>query len=72
VTGSRDNTAKLWDAETGKEILTLTGHSQEVTIVAFSPDGRSILTGSRDGTLIVWLTDEWNREAPPNRMHAQR
>jgi WD40 repeat protein len=55
LTGSDDYTAKLWDAENGKEILTLKGHDQEVTSVAFSDDGLYALTGSRDGTAIVWL-----------------
>src|SRR6187397_2160189 len=40
LTGSRDKTAKLWDAETGKEIRSFAGHSAEVYGVAFSPDGR--------------------------------
>jgi WD40 repeat protein len=43
--------------------LTLTGHTQEITTVAIAPDGRSILTGSRDGTAIVWLSIPW--QAPP-------
>jgi WD40 repeat protein len=59
LTGSRDNSAKLWDAETGKEILSLPGHTQEVTSVAFSPDGLSVLTSSRDGTAIIWLAKDW-------------
>ena len=59
ITGSKDITAKLWDPATGKEILTLTGHTEEITTVAVSPDGNSLLTGSRDGTAIVWLTSPW-------------
>ena len=42
------------------EILTLTGHSREVTSVAYSPDGRTIITGSRDGRAILGLTVEWD------------
>ena len=45
VTGSRDNTAKLWELRGGKELMTLKGHSQEVTAVDFSSDGENILTG---------------------------
>ena len=38
-----------------KEVLTLKGHGRQVTSVTFSPDGVLALTGSRDGTAIVWL-----------------
>ncbi|HTI50264.1 MAG TPA: WD40 repeat domain-containing protein, partial [Planctomycetaceae bacterium] len=47
-----------------KEILTLKGHSQEVTCVNASPSGRYLLTGSRDGTALVWLAVEWPEKAP--------
>ncbi|MCH7919763.1 MAG: hypothetical protein IIC50_17475 [Planctomycetes bacterium] len=50
LTGSRDETAKLWDAETGQEIRTFLGHTGWVFSVAFSPDGTRVLTGSRDHT----------------------
>ncbi len=58
ITGSRDDTAIIWDADTGKELLTLRGHTQDVTSARFSDDGREVLTGSRDGTAILWLTDK--------------
>ncbi len=54
VTGSLDATAKVWDAQSGKELLTLKGHSSSVMSVAFSPDGTRIVTGSTDGTAKVW------------------
>jgi len=47
----------------GKEILSLRHHDQAVTSVAFSPDGRSILTASLDGTAVLWIADEWQH--PP-------
>ena len=50
---------------TGKEILTLKKHSQEVTCVNVSMSGRYVLTSSRDGTAVVWLTDDWTK-APKN------
>jgi WD40 repeat protein/serine/threonine protein kinase len=46
--------AKVWDAATGQEILTLKGHARWVTSVAFSPDGKRIVTGSADQTARVW------------------
>jgi len=59
LTGSEDYSAILWDAKTGQEVLTLKGHAQEVTSVAFAPDGKSVLTGSQDGTAVLWLTTDW-------------
>ncbi|MGE5194834.1 MAG: protein kinase domain-containing protein [Deltaproteobacteria bacterium] len=63
LTGSQDTTAKLWDALTGKEILTLKRHSQEVTCVNASTSGRYVITSSRDGTAVVWLTEDWTKES---------
>ena len=40
ATGSWDRTVKIWEAATGKELLTLTGHTSYVYTVAFSPDGK--------------------------------
>ena len=54
VTASRDRTAKLWDAETGREILTLTSPSGDVSSAAFSPDLKRVVIGSANGTAEVW------------------
>ena len=54
VTGSWDGTAKVWDAASGKELLTFAGHRTEVSSVAVSPDGQRIVTGSHDKTAKVW------------------
>ena len=45
---TKTSTAKVWDAATGQELLSLKGHTGPVTSVAFSPDGQRILTGSGD------------------------
>ena len=54
VTGSADNSARVWDSETGQELFPLTGHSDSVRSVAFSSDGQRIVTGSWDRTIRVW------------------
>ncbi len=52
--------ARMWDAETGAELFSLKGHTGLLTSVAFSPDGRRLVTGSWDHTAKVWdaLTGE--------------
>ena len=54
VTWSSDNTARIWDAATAKEIAVLRGHKEWVSSAAFSPDGSRIVTGSRDNTARIW------------------
>ncbi|MEJ2118418.1 MAG: hypothetical protein P8Y36_11230 [Alphaproteobacteria bacterium] len=54
ITGSADYSLKLWDVASGKELSTLTGHSDTVQSVAFSPNGRTALSGSWDKTLKLW------------------
>jgi WD40 repeat protein len=49
-----DNTLKLWEVATGQCLRTFTGHTDAVTSVCLSTDGRFALSGSRDGTLKLW------------------
>ena len=50
-------TVRLWDADTGAQISTLTGHRGLVTSVAFNPDGSELASVSGDGTVRVWSLD---------------
>jgi WD40 repeat protein len=50
VTTSWDNTARVWDAETGREIAALIGHADVVFTAAFSGDGTDAL-GAPLGTM---------------------
>ena len=55
ASGSSDKTVRLWDAETGKNIIILEGHTGRVNSVMFSPDGTKLVSGSRkDGTVRLW------------------
>jgi hypothetical protein len=54
VTGGSDNTLRLWEIETGKELRVFRGHSEAIRRLAISADGRQILSGSKDGTVRLW------------------
>jgi WD40 repeat protein len=49
-----DAKVKIWDTESGLELLTLAGHTSWIWTMSFSPDGRRILSGSRDRTIRIW------------------
>ena len=54
VTGSDDNTARVWNARDGETIAVLKGHASQVYGVAVSPDGKTIATASADNTARLW------------------
>src|SRR5688572_10858448 len=53
VGGARDNTVRIWEVQSGREIRTLRGHVLPVGGVAFSADGRTLTSASGDAVK-VW------------------
>ena len=50
----RPGEVKLWDVKSAGERAVLQGHRAAVLVVAFSPDGQALASGSTDGTVKVW------------------
>src|SRR5262249_44767049 len=49
-----ERVARVHDADTGAEVHVLRGHGDQVNSVAFSPDGKRLVTASWDGTARLW------------------
>lgn len=54
VSGSEDDSAKLWSLETGAEVGSLTGHKDSVTAVEFNRSASKLATGDLSGVVKIW------------------
>ena len=62
ASGSADHTIKLWDVESGRDLLTLQGHDLAVTSVTFFAESDRLASVGLDGKVISWAL---TREGPP-------
>jgi WD40 repeat protein len=72
ATGGRDGpitgepiecSVKIWDAKTGKLVATLKGHTDEVWCLAWTKDGKTLISGSSDSSIRTWNTTNWKQTA---------
>jgi WD40 repeat protein len=54
LSASDDNTARIWDAASAKEVAILRGHEGPVNSAVFSSDGKRAVTASDDKTVRIW------------------
>src|SRR5205814_2156896 len=59
VSGSQDQTVKVWDVASAQELRTLKGHTTIVRSVAFSRDGYRLASASMDKTIKIWDARPW-------------
>ena len=85
LSGSEDQTVKLWDVSSGKLIRTFKGHTGGVASVAFLTDGKRITSGAHDGikiwdrqngellvTMVKFTKEEWLAVTPEGYFAASR
>ena len=49
------DTLRIWDADTGRQMRAIRAHgNQSVDDLAFSPDGRRIVTAAEERSVVVW------------------
>ena len=54
MSGSYDQSVRVWDALTGVELKVLKGHTGYISSVAFSNNGMQIVSGSNDNSVRIW------------------
>jgi len=60
----RDDAVEIWDMDSTKCIKSFKGHDGSISALAFAPDGKSLVTGGSDTTLLVWDTSGLHSEKP--------
>lgn len=53
-----ENLIQLWGVKNGWNLGTLSGHTEEITTLEFSTDGKTLASGSIDGTVLLW---DWEK-----------
>jgi len=65
ASASWDNTIRLWDLDTGRELRKLTGHRGKAYSLAFSADGKLLVSAGEDTTILFWdVADVTCRKRP--------
>ncbi|KAG2046401.1 WD40 repeat-like protein [Suillus hirtellus] len=58
-----EHPVKIWDAKTSELVATLNGHTDWVFCLAWTPDGKTLISGSVDSSIRTWNTTTWTQLA---------
>ena len=74
VTTGQDFTARVWDAQTGRQLAYMGGHTREVGTASFLADDELVITTSGDGTARLWSASNRRTDTvlPPRRPLGKR
>jgi WD40 repeat protein len=61
-----ESSVKIWEAKTGKLVATLKGHIDAVRCLAWTKDGKTLISGSWDSSIRTWNTTNWKQTAVLN------
>ena len=62
VAGSVGDKVRFWDFRSSESLRTLTGHTEHITEISFSPDGQTIASGSLDNTIRLYDVNTGNNK----------
>lgn len=71
VSGSADETLRVYDLTRRRELGRLDKHRGTVTAVAVARDGRHMVTAAEDRTLCIWRTRDWECTRTLERVHGR-
>jgi WD40 repeat protein len=63
ASGGAADGIKLWDVETGREVMCLRTENQKVVALEFAGDGRRLIAARPRGIVQVWKVDDGREEA---------
>ena len=66
LSGSRDQTLKDWDMESGRALATFEGHTGAILAITVTPDGKSVVSSSLDGTIKIWDLGDLRTSVEPH------
>ncbi len=59
---------QMWDVETGNGLGTVSEHTAPIESLTFSPNGKTLASGSQDGTVLLWDWDKIGAGEVPDKI----